>query len=244
MSAREKEETSLNVPDFDREVFEEVGVMHNKALKHALENAPVDLPKNEARKFAHSQLKISLPEAYKAFEDAEFPVDQNFERVLVSSNPDFISYFEENPNLSIPLKKYLIEMSEVILADLPIKEVNTQLNKLEDAAEKELTIEDLSVLFSSTSVAKYSTQFWYPESRGGEYGIKYLGRKNLELRKINWGKVILSDAAGVVVAAAGSVATSGGLTALPNPVLGGLPTASLWGVFGGASASIQSGINQ
>lgn len=95
-----------------------------------------------------------------------------------------------------------------------------------------------------SSVAKYSTRLWYPESWGGEEGIKYLNGEfnSLQFRGINWGKVVLSDALGIVSGATTAVVAGGGTAALP--LCGGIPCASVLGLISGATGSAYSILGQ
>lgn len=92
-------------------------------------------------------------------------------------------------------------------------------------------------------VAYHSCEFWLPTDKGGANYAKKLSdiitdncESKLDLR-FGWGKFFLTDAVCCVAAAATSVVDSGGLSAVPNPALGGLPTAGVVGVIGGLGGS-------
>lgn len=59
----------------------------------------------------------------------------------------------------------------------------------------------------------------------------------------SWKSIILSDAIGILGGAIASVVDSGGASALPNPLLGGVPTASVVGLVVGATASVTAAVN-
>lgn len=102
-------------------------------------------------------------------------------------------------------------------------------------------------------VAKSSVELWFPKELGGlgynEILTAKISNKRIDLRK-NWftrwvdsnafGKFIISDAVGAVAGVATSLVSSGGATAIPNPALGGIPTAGVVGIISGASTSVLS----
>lgn len=104
---------------------------------------------------------------------------------------------------------------------------------------------ELKLFGAYVDVAMHSTKFWLPIYAGGENKLSELfshlegncRSNNNQLRKIHWGKLICIDALTTVSTAALSIVNSGGGAALPNPLLGGLPTAGLAGVIGGIAGS-------
>lgn len=102
----------------------------------------------------------------------------------------------------------------------------------------DLSREDQRHFGAFIDVAMSSLEFWYPRSNGG-LGKLANFRKTPSIAKAwpGWGRVILADAIGTLSVAVTSVIQSGGTSALPNPALGGLPTASALGLVGGATAS-------
>lgn len=94
---------------------------------------------------------------------------------------------------------------------------------------------DVTISLTASTPVKYSTTLSFPGGTGS--GISYR-------KRWNWGKIVLADALGVVSGAVSSVISSGGASALPNPALGGLPTAGAVGLVSGASASGGSAIGQ
>lgn len=101
-----------------------------------------------------------------------------------------------------------------------------------------------------TDVAMASTEFWSDHKSGGLNkfnsfaGIRsqLCSTNNTQPRAWPWSRIILADAAGLVAGAASAVAASGGAAAIPNPALGGLPTASLVGLIQGAGQSATAAI--
>ena len=105
-------------------------------------------------------------------------------------------------------------------------------------------------------VAKSSVELWFPTDLGGlgynEILTLKISSNRISMRK-NWfmkwvessefGTFIISDAVGAVAAVGASLVSSGGATAIPNPALGGIPTAGVVGLIYGASASVISQLN-
>jgi len=100
-------------------------------------------------------------------------------------------------------------------------------------------------------VVNKSAYFWLPVSDGGLGGEnKWLEMEEIlcpnfnELQVRDWPiklkpfKFMMADATGLLTSASVSVVATGGLSAVPNPLLGGLPTASVVGLIGGAGASV------
>ena len=101
-----------------------------------------------------------------------------------------------------------------------------------------------AIMADAFSVAQNSALFWLPTQLGGYnryYQFKNFNiipdKNQLELRKFSWGILIGSDIAGIVEGATVSLIESGGAAALPNPLFGGVPTASVVGVAVGAFQS-------
>jgi len=112
-----------------------------------------------------------------------------------------------------------------------------------------LSNEDKLLFGTMIDVAIHSAKFWFPVEQGGQNKYVEFKKKlsiirngnDLDLRGF-WSDIILADAAGAVTTAAISLVNSGGLTAIPNPALGGIPTAGVVAVIGGAGASIAKAI--
>lgn len=95
---------------------------------------------------------------------------------------------------------------------------------------------DLTITLSASSTVKYSTKLSFP----GDTGESNIQKR----RRIKWGKVILADAVGLVGGALSSMVATGGASALPNPALGGMPTASAAGLVSAATNSTASAVGQ
>lgn len=208
----------------DKKQFEEIGIKHNFAVKHMLENTDKHPTKENIVKYVYSGLKYILPEEYQIFTQYGSPIDFNYsDMIIYNRNPDFNTYLY-NLGISDNLKKLLVQMSELTLKELPLNELEVGLYEIEIYGYNILNEADLVVLLSATSVARYSAKFWYPESLGGEGGMKYLSNNTLQSRGFNWGALITVDAVGVVAGAAGALIGTGGAAALP--LCGGVPCAS------------------
>ena len=95
-------------------------------------------------------------------------------------------------------------------------------------------------------VAINSAEFWMNEENGGQNGVVD-GRKINKLcqgeqdysnnNRFAW---VLHDATGALAGALAAGATTGGAAFVPNPLLGGIPTAGVVGAITGAAASINS----
>jgi len=96
-------------------------------------------------------------------------------------------------------------------------------------------------------VARNSCELWLPTSLGGQN--KYaefqsilnslcFNNSNIEPRWWDWGAIIGVDYVSAIGAVATSLVASGGAFAIPNPAFGGIPTAGVIGLIGGAVGSI------
>ncbi len=106
-----------------------------------------------------------------------------------------------------------------------------------------LNQDDLVYFGAMVDVATYSTELWMGSTYGGLN--KYSEFQNILDNLCNgsvqyrgfWSNIILSDAAGMLTGVAGSLVATGGGSALPNPFLGGMPTAGAVGLVVGAGAN-------
>jgi hypothetical protein len=164
--------------------FEEIGIAHNKAVKYILEHTDPDAPLDVRGAGIQPLLKEVLPEAYKAWEAAGSPEDNDFTRMIIdnSKSPDYKGYIN-SLKLSPELTDALSRIVNVVYKnyDLPILE--SKLYNLEVEAKLKLQPKDLVVLLSATSVAKYSARLWYSKERGGEdaYNQYFLVRRTKPL---------------------------------------------------------------
>lgn len=114
---------------------------------------------------------------------------------------------------------------------------------------KNLNEKDRALFGTMVDVAIHSAEFWLPSEQGGQNKFADFKNKLRTLREPNsiefrgfWSDLILADAAGALTAAAISLVNSGGASAIPNPAFGGIPTAGVIAVIGGAGASITKAI--
>lgn len=244
--------------------FNYIGKMHNEALKFVLENT-TQLPTNkEIPEHVHRLVKEFLPRDYSIFENNRKQMSEEVELMITAQKKVDAFEYIKTLKISKELKHLLNQMMNTINQGMPLNSLQEELSKLENSGIQTLNDGELTILLSSTSVAKYSAKFWYPASLGGEGGIKYLKiqpkqsfgdydygvetdpEETLEERRIrlNWAKIIGVDAISVVGAAAMSIVESGGASAIPNPLLGGMPTAGAIGLIGGAVGSAAEVISQ
>jgi hypothetical protein len=93
-------------------------------------------------------------------------------------------------------------------------------------------------------VAISSTELWLGSEFNGQNKYMIL-QDNLTsfcddsiLPRGFWSDIILADALGATSAVMSSLVATGGASAIPNPALGGIPTAGVIGVIGGAAMSL------
>ncbi len=221
----------------DKKMFEKIGVKHNIAVQYILEKTDGTISRENILKHGYSQLKNVLPAEYQIFEQYGSPIDLEYTNMIIYDNEiDFDDYIR-NLKISNDLKKLLIQMSELVLKELPINELEVGLEEIEIKGSHILNKSDLVILYTATSVAKYSANFWYPESIGGEGGMKYFSKtiksdNTLYARGFSWGKLITVDAVGIVAGAAAALVSTGGAAAAP--ACGGIPCAGVVGLINGA----------
>lgn len=111
------------------------------------------------------------------------------------------------------------------------------------------------------AISKESTEWWLDniEEAGGrgrynhfEENLRVIcsriterGRFGDWIRSSSFGRVVLIDAVATVAAAGATVVATNGLSANPNPLFGGIPTASVVGLIiggGQSNAAILAGV--
>jgi hypothetical protein len=261
LSERDNFENSSKL--LDRDKIDKVGFLHNKALKYILENTTEIPSKGEMINHVYLLTGTILPEEYAAFKAQGLKSGSNFDHLLIENKQIDYKKYILGLKISEKLKGLLNEMTDVVLSNSSLTETIRKINKLEERSTGSLSNAEALVFLSSASVARHSAEFWYPVERGGEGGIKYLNvaKKQSfddygddpyeetdpeaeERRIFNWGKVILADAIGCASAATTSVLASGGTSAIPNPLLGGIPTAGAIGAVAGVAASANNALGQ
>ena len=153
-------------------------------------------------------------------------------------------------NLSSQLDGSLTELYNLVEDMLDYSQFLVQFNTLVNAQSTLLTDNDLATFYSAAVIAKHSYLLWAPVAKGGMYWQDRMctdGIGNRPGANRNgdgcWSRIILTDVTGLVSSATAAVVTTSGWAVLPNPALGGLPTASVAGVILGAGASINTAIN-
>lgn len=109
----------------------------------------------------------------------------------------------------------------------------------------ELKGQDAVIYQMAVDVAINSVLFWYPVEQGGMGRAEQFRNGETSGRAEawpGWGAIFLADTVGIATGAIGSVTATGGASALPNPLLGGVPTASAVGLVTGVGASIGKAI--
>ena len=107
----------------------------------------------------------------------------------------------------------------------------------------ELSADDLILYGAMVDVTSHSIECWVGTSTGGQnkYAEFQILLNNLcgnsFQRAWGWGKLFATDGIAMLAGAANSVIASGGTSAIPNPLFGGVPTAGVIGVVSGAAAS-------
>jgi hypothetical protein len=227
-------------------LYEKIGVAHNQGVKYVLENTRELPEENALHQHIHSLLKTGIPDYYRIFEENNRPEDLAYLKILENESPDYKKHIN-NLNLSSDLIFFVNKTIDLTAVELPYEEFDKALEGIEREAFDMLSEKDLVIFFSTTSVFRYSTKLWYPESMGGEDGLKYLKVAKLGesvQSRTTWWKIITADGVGMVGGALNSLISTGGASAIPNPLLGGVPTAGAVAVIGGAVASGNMAIGQ
>jgi len=233
--------TYSNSKQFDIKQFEELGKKHNSAVKYILSNISSYNEETILNEIS-SKLKLVLPQEYQLFNTNGKPLDIDFfNTVRNGSNEKDLKKYLNSLSLSPQLKVLVSEMLNQISNGNTFQKIQESISNIERDAKVKLNNNDLALFYSTSTVARYSAKFWLPTEQGGEGGIRYLnsnnGTPNEEIHARIWGRVIMVDALGVLSGAGAAVINSGGAAAIPNPAFGGLPTASVVGLWVGALAS-------
>ncbi|MBK8502553.1 MAG: hypothetical protein IPL46_10245 [Saprospiraceae bacterium] len=239
----------------NRYTFEKIdeGHIHNDLVKIIIGQV-AEYPRNQAEieellgrskqpmaKYLSSELNVPVKEIFDVMES----IDLNLVIDIHTSNDFNIKSILENAQLSPELTNSLTALVDLYFATEKLSVTSLDQVSMEYLKNSQLQPEDRHLLEATTNVLMASANLWLPFEQGGEGLYEQLNRKkpNFSARYLGLYGILLADAVGVVGGAAGSVAASGGAAALPNPLLGGLPTASLVGVISGATASITKAIN-
>ncbi len=226
----------------------EEGKKHNELLDIILTNWSID--QNDEASIV-KEIKRILKEHTE-----EFAIANNFEYEEFIKNVDFdIESMRVVDNMSIDHLKKIGYSARLAQKTVQFYNEFISLNGTENVAElqeaflshyqenvSDLSKDDQIYFGMMIDIAVHSTYFWYPKERGGMNKLaEFSGDTSQIYAKANiwpgWGRVFLADCIGAVTGGVSSVISSGGATAIPNPGLGGLPTASAVAIITGAGAS-------
>lgn len=129
--------------------------------------------------------------------------------------------------------------------DQEVASIQTSICEYYQQNKTGLSNDELVYFGTMTEVAMFSAELWQSSYFGGQGKhsefqnvLNNLCGESVQIRSICWSCIILADATGAVSAAATSLVASGGASAIPNPLFGGIPTAGVIAVIGGAGMSI------
>lgn len=262
-------ESNLNLGDIGYLHLNE-GELHNQFAVLIIENwaicsnDPDDIA-NEIKRILNDYAQVIVQENnmdYGEFKNILQSID--FSRVVDESNSSSLgkSNYWDAYNFSSTIKAKLagllslienIEFDDVTSnPSLTCQYYENIIRNYYEENKGNLSTQELIYFGAMFDVAIHSLRLWSDSEFGGEN--KYLAFRQVidkncnynvvHLRKINWGKVFGIDAVMTVAGAMTSVINSGGATAVPNPALGGIPTAGVVGVITGVAGSAVSVISQ
>ncbi len=158
-----------------------------------------------------------------------------------TSSFDFEEYLNEF-GFSSSLNGKLIGLADVInVSTGTVSEIQNSICLYYQNNKSSLNNDDLTLFGAMTDVAIHSTELWLDTSEGGQN--KYFEFQQIQIQICDdesaqqrwWGEIIIADAIGTVTA--GAAAAANPLFLVPNPLLGGAPTAGALALLGGVSAS-------
>ena len=159
------------------------------------------------------------------------------------NNYDFIDSLSLSPLLTTKIKGFASMMDTMDFEQSVVTTKNAVSNYYQENFNG-LSANDITLFGSMIDVALNSIDFWSNSSFGGSNMFYYFENrrdemcpKTVNIRWGGWYKVFLADALGVVSGATKSVIATGGLSALPDPLTGGIPPAGLYGLADGVVAS-------
>jgi hypothetical protein len=233
------------------------GKIHNLLLKDViLEYEFCETPSVESlTTFIKPKLDNEILYSEYGFERNKFIElvnNSQFNNLSIIMNGNFnTSTYIDSININSNVKIKIIELNNLILQmdeNSDVGEIQNLVCQYYQQQSIGLTGNDKLFFDIFCDVAYHSCEFWLPTDKGGENYAKKLSdiiTDNCESKldfRFGWGKFFLIDAVSAVAGAIASVAESGGLSAVPNPALGGLPTASVVAVVVGLGASISYAI--
>jgi hypothetical protein len=218
--------------------FDVVGLKHNEGVKYVLQRFTT-LPSEGNRA---STIKNLLQQGYPGVSFEYYPSmpETNVYEYLKAQ----IAYSRSAQfNNKVDIVKNFLDTNP------NVGSINSFMETLAGEASSSIPANELDLYYYFLATVKYSAQLWLPQNMGGEYAITMIpgfGSSNGggTVSAINWGKVLCADALGCVTAAASSLVASGGASAIPNPLFGGIPTAGVIGAIGGVGGSAGSLLSQ
>lgn len=236
-------ENVTKLPSIDK--YRIIGQEHNRVIKLVFNE--LDLTENDkigSSSYIHNRIKMAIPTEFNEYQKTNISDKFHFHKMIASgnipTNDEFLNDICNSELLKKLIRDLVLAVSE---GNQNISELNNKITEIEKIGIKNLDEADLHILLSATSIGMYSSKLWYPESLGGEEYFKEIilsNRLNTSLRGINWGKLAGHDVIGAVAGAAGALIASGGAAAVPNPLLGGMPTAGAYALVSGGFASAHS----
>lgn len=218
--------------------YEKVGEMHNEAVKYVLQNLKEAPASDEVYQTVVNTLKGKYSEEY--FKDVpNLPNNNIYEYLRNEMKSKFSAEFFAE-----------IESMETYMKTNPnVKQVWEKVaNKVNSANETISDETERMYYYHFLSVIKHSSKLWKTTEQGGENGLSLIqfssdnGKSgDSHLRVPGW-RIFMADAVGTVQGAVGAVEATSGAAAAPNPLFGGLPTASVVGVISGVCSSINKAI--
>jgi len=166
---------------------EDVGVLHNEALKYVLENTT----------------EIPISSETKSF--VEQILNEKYQNTSLSSIPAFPDNFNDlDPYVWINQfnvsEAYKVEVKKTFDLFRNANNLNEILTSIEDREIQANTIfsgSDLDLYYEHLAVARHTAIFWSPEDQGGLNGIQYVAVGSFKSTKaINWWKVLGVDCVG------------------------------------------------
>lgn len=231
------------------------GEMHNQLVSLMIDNWSIC--STDADEIANEIKRIINNKGYDIAEDQNLDFNE-FKAIVNSLDLSSLLYtlnaanfnFEEaidGQSFSLLLKakmKGLVDLMEEMNYNKEVSIIQSDICNYYNQEKTGLNQDDLIYFGIMTDILIHSTGLWLASELGGQN--KYIEFQSV-LNNICggavqergfWSKIILADAFGAIASAGSSLISSGGATALPNPLLGGIPTAGVIAVVGGASASI------
>lgn len=173
-------------------------------------------------------------------------------QLIGNDNYSFIDSFNVSSLLKSKIHGFA-GLLDTILCEQPLINLTNTVNNYYYSNLNGLSQNEIILFGSMIDVAFSSIDFWSDSSVGGSNKLNYFRNRidqicppiiNKRWGGIKWGKVFLSDATGIIGGATRAIVASGGAAALPNPAFGGIPSAGIAGLVGGATSSCVSVINQ